>query len=84
MAYILPIEHYQYQDYQQRVSQVKTNRNYIEGPFKVLLDQKHQEVAARHEGLHPSVDDKHKVSPYISSEEISLYTGKGTKFNDYV
>ncbi|MFS0752159.1 hypothetical protein [Oceanobacillus sp. 1P07AA] len=84
MAYILPIEHYQYQDYQLRVSQVKTNRNYIEGPFKVLLDQKHQEVAARHEGLHPSVDEKRKASRYISNEEISLYTGKGRNFNDYV
>ncbi|BAC13183.1 hypothetical conserved protein [Oceanobacillus iheyensis HTE831] len=84
MAYVLPIEHYQYQDYQRRVIQVKTNRNYIEGPFKVVLDQKHQEVAARHEGLHPSVDDNRKVANYISKEDVSLFTGKGRNFNDYV
>lgn len=83
MAYILPIEHYQYQDYQRRIVQDRVNRNYIEGPFKVILDRKHQEVVTRYKDLHPSTDNKVQSSTYNSEKMISQYTGKGRNFNDF-
>lgn len=44
MGYILPVTHFQYNDYQRRITKEKPTRHTIEGPFKVVLDMQHEQV----------------------------------------
>ncbi|MGJ9458780.1 hypothetical protein [Oceanobacillus sp. CF4.6] len=83
MGYILPVDHYQYNDYQKRVVQQQKNNHFIEGPFKVVLDRQHQEFSSKYDALNRSTDQK--LQPRNASEElIGLLTGKGRHFSDFV
>ena len=47
MSYILPIPHYQYADYQKRVTENKNDRIFIDRPFKVILETQYDEVIGK-------------------------------------
>lgn len=44
MGYILPIENHVGKDYQKRIHQEKKNKMYIEQPYRVILNQKYDEL----------------------------------------
>lgn len=79
MGYILPIETYQYNDYQNRISTEKKRVNSIDRPFKVVLEKEHQEIANQFERMSRST---YKTPKQMISDEILI--GKGRYFNELV
>lgn len=83
LGYILPVDHYQYNDYQRRVAQQRENKNYIEGPFKVILEKQHQELSTKYDALNRTSEQN--ISKQDTSDNIfGLLTGKGRYFSDSV
>jgi hypothetical protein len=79
MGYILPIEMYQYSDYQKRISTEKRKVSSIDSPFKVVLEEKHQEIANQF--------DRTSKSTYQTPQQVipdEIITGKGRYFNQFV
>lgn len=91
MGYILPITHYQYQDYQNRVTQKGQDPYHIEKPYKVILDTKSREMD-ENEDTHENAKSGKSDFLYqpISNEEpkrekiISEITGKGQLFSESI
>ncbi|WP_249870103.1 hypothetical protein [Oceanobacillus saliphilus] len=81
MGYILPIDHYQYQDYHKRVAPQKDNKHYIEGPFKVILNNQHEEISNKYDAFNRTLNQK--LKPRNASEQLfGKLTGKGRHFSD--
>jgi hypothetical protein len=83
LGYILPVDHYQYNDYHRRVVQQKEKKHYIEAPFKVILDQQHQEISTKYDALNRTSTES-VSKQYPSSEIFGILTGKGRNFSDSV
>ncbi|PAV29170.1 hypothetical protein CIL05_12290 [Virgibacillus profundi] len=87
MGYILPIEHYQYNDYQKRVIQEKRNPQFIERPFKVILEKQHQEIISEYDRLN-GVPESKRYPVGLDALNAERYygelTGKGQKFSESV
>ncbi|RDW15970.1 hypothetical protein [Oceanobacillus chungangensis] len=79
MGYILPIETYQYNAYQNRISKDERKVSSVDMPFKVVLEKKHQEIANQFERT--SKNTYQTPEKNISVEKI---TGKGRYFNKLV
>ncbi|RDW18288.1 hypothetical protein CWR48_11940 [Oceanobacillus arenosus] len=79
MGYILPIETYQYNDYQNRISTERRKVSSIDSPFKVVLEKKHQEFANQFARTSRST---YQTPEQIISDEI--LTGKGRYFSGWV
>ncbi|SDQ89271.1 hypothetical protein SAMN05216232_2442 [Virgibacillus subterraneus] len=87
MGYILPINHYQYKDYQQRVTEDKQDPYYIEKPYKAMLEAKHLDIARQEGRLRTIKDSGYKLSAVKSptAEKILAdVTGKGHHFSDSI
>ena len=87
MGYILPVERYQYNDYQRRMIKEKTDRVYIEGPFKVILEKQHEEITSEYERLLPRSYKSTLIKPELNQLEGSTYaelTGKGRAFSESI
>lgn len=88
MGYILPVTPYQYNDYQNRINADRRMPNYVEKPFKVVLEKQHQEIKKEYERFHNSYQSDqlpHKMLSNPSSEKLyEKITGKGQHFNDSV
>lgn len=63
MSYILPVTHFQYNDYQRRTIQEKGNKHFIESPFKVILEKEHQEISTKYDAIN------REASVYMILEE---------------
>lgn len=87
MGYILPLPHYQYKDYQKRVTADKRDPFYIEKPYKTILETKHQDIADEYARLEASANSLKKLTaPKIPASE-KLYadlTGKGRQFSETI
>ncbi|WP_164669445.1 hypothetical protein [Virgibacillus doumboii] len=87
MGYILPLPHYQYKDYQKRVTEYKQDPFYIEKPYKTILEPKHRDIADEHARLEASSNSIKKLTaPKVPTDE-KLYadlTGKGRHFSDTI
>ncbi|WP_430787637.1 hypothetical protein VBD025_16985 [Virgibacillus flavescens] len=91
MGYILPITHYQYQDYQNRVTQKEQDPYHIEKPYKVILDTKSREMEDED---HTQKDDQSSKSNFFykpmntdnnkNEKVISKITGKGQHFSESI
>ena len=87
MGYILPVERYQYNDYQRRVIKKKMDSVYIERPFKVILEKRHEEIISEYDRLIPSSYKSITIKPVIIEIEDTTYaelTGKGRKFSESI
>ena len=84
MSYILPVTHFQYNDYQRRTIQEKGNKHFIESPFKVILEKEHQEISTKYDAINRG--SKRLYDTRGADEDIAgeLITGKGIHINDYV
>ncbi|ASN06494.1 hypothetical protein [Virgibacillus necropolis] len=88
MGYILPITHFQYQDYQNRVIKSDQDPFYIEHPYKVTLDTKSREMEDREDVLKnggSSKNNSHYEPMHVEEPKSEkLYeklTGKGQHFS---
>ncbi|MFG6149434.1 hypothetical protein [Halobacillus sp. B23F22_1] len=99
MGYILPIQHYQYQDYHQRVTSEERSPFMLDPVFKVTLDHRLKENYTprephrkdsndlRHE-LHTSkkfyYNNEKKRSHLLKEKVYSEVTGKGQRFSESI
>lgn len=80
MGYILPIQQYQYRDYQNRITEEKKNPQFIDKAFKVILEKQHEEIAHNYDRLNESGNQM--VSPRRTDDKLfETLTGKGSKFS---
>ncbi|WP_100011498.1 hypothetical protein [Lentibacillus sediminis] len=90
MGYILPITHYQYNDYQNRITEQKRVPYMVERPFKVVLEKQHEEINSEYERLNISGDNADDMAIQAANarpEAEKVYgdlTGKGTNFSSSV
>lgn len=87
MGYILPVERYQYVEYQNRIPQQKLNVEAVDAPFKAVLEKKHEEVNSEYDRLNPNSYKSLPLKPQMSTVGHSIYaeiTGKGREFSESV
>jgi len=81
VGYILPLTHYQYEDYQKRVIKNKQDRFHIDKLFKVMLaperEAKEQHMMQRQTG-------KTAIGKAQAKKVYANITGKGTRFNESI
>lgn len=76
MGYILPVNHYQYQDYHTRMNRVRQNgTKNVDQAFKVILEKQHENVRSKYQRYY-------ERSPKLSPQ--SLEHGKGQNFQTFV
>ncbi|WP_101843503.1 hypothetical protein [Halobacillus sp. Marseille-P3879] len=92
MGYILPIHHFQYQDYQQRVTQDKRSPIILDRVFKVTLDHKlkkyyipneqdQKDSQSLHYQLHTPPTMYYNEESQVEKEIYGQITGKGQHFS---
>lgn len=81
MGYILPIQQYQYNDYQRRVTEVKQNPHFIDKPFKVILERQHQEIKHEYERINKTMYQKTSAAKPADEKLFAVLTGKGRSFS---
>ncbi|MFC7321238.1 hypothetical protein [Halobacillus campisalis] len=98
MGYILPVTHYQYQDYQQRVIPDQRNPFALDRVFKVTLDHKLKEYYKPREQdrrdsqylrgkLHAPQTihyKKNEKTTEMHQQVYSAVTGKGRRFSETI
>lgn len=87
MGYVLPVERYQYVEYQNRVPKQKLSVDSVDPPFKALLEKKHEEITSEYDRLSPSSYKSIPLKPQMSTVGHSIYseiTGKGREYNESV
>ncbi|UOQ46951.1 hypothetical protein MUN88_12705 [Gracilibacillus caseinilyticus] len=88
MGYIMPVENYQYQQYQQRVTKVKRDPFPIEKVYPIQHDTSYEESQTRKEEVLPSSTQRSHYRLVINQQPESkpkahIYaqvTGKGRHF----
>ncbi|MFC2949904.1 hypothetical protein [Virgibacillus sediminis] len=87
MGYLLPVAHYQYQDYQNRLTENKRLPHLVEKPFKVVLERRHQEIVKEYERLEPGSYKSGFIQRREQADTTRVFaelTGTGTKVNETV
>lgn len=90
MGYILPISHFEYNDYQKRVIKDKGDFHYIEKPYKITLDMQKQfnyDHSFTNEVIWESKQTSFKERQLSKSKQdqlIATITGKGSLFNESI
>ncbi|WP_099157108.1 hypothetical protein [Virgibacillus ndiopensis] len=91
MGYVLPIQHYQYKDYQNRDMKVKQDPFYIERPYKIIFDAKHQDILQNDndeeftepDHRHHQVIQQKPKQPQVDKIYADL-TGKGRNYSQSI
>lgn len=84
MGYVLPISHYQYNDYKNRVIQDKLDPFYIESPYKIILPSRYQDIL-HEQPQQSSINTKHHHPKHDEVEKVyANLTGKGQYFSERV
>jgi len=81
VGYILPLPHYQYEDYQKRVMENKQDHFHVDKLFKVMLDPQRE---AKEQHMMQKQTGKTTIGKAQSEKVYAKITGKGTHFNESV
>ncbi|KGX85449.1 hypothetical protein [Pontibacillus marinus] len=93
MGYILPVAHYQYQDYHERVQPIENDPFYIDPVFKANLEEQLREREPREQDRKDYQDYKQEQEAIYTSKTIyaskvhkiySELTGIGRHFNESI
>ncbi|TFJ93628.1 hypothetical protein [Lentibacillus salicampi] len=87
MGYVLPINHYQYHDYQQRVTKAKSDPFHIERPYKTILRMEYHNDHTNLSAAKPLEKSGFKLStprPPTADELYAELTGKGRHFSSSI
>ncbi|SDJ86541.1 hypothetical protein [Sediminibacillus albus] len=96
MGYMLPVQLYQYQDYQERVTRTKQRPFYIDGVYKANFSTRHKEIEAEesrkdshnHQDVQPSHHSLYAPrtihKPIITEKVYADVTGKGRLFSETI
>lgn len=83
MGYLLPIQLFQYNDYQTRTIGTKQNPQFIDKPFKVILEKQHQEIINKYDRINKTLY-QNTISKQTNEKIIAALTGKGRHFSESV
>lgn len=84
MGYIMPVDRYQYINYQERFSSDRLSVSPVNSSFRTILERKHQEVSSEYDRLLPSSYKTIPLGPQNPSDTEQTFaeiTGKGRNFN---
>lgn len=86
MGYILPIQQYEYINYQKRDVKSEPHHHFIENPFKVSLDMQSQfnyehNLSNKEMFQTNNIDG---VNRQTDEQVIAIITGKGLLFNETI
>lgn len=88
MGYILPLAHYQYKDYQKRVTKDKQDRFFIEKPYKAILESHYNQLERKVYRQGNNTEEKYPhQTAFGKAESERIYTeltGKGTRFSENI
>lgn len=85
MGYIMPVDRYQYINYQGRVSSDQLSVSPVNASFRPILERKHEEVSSEYERLLPS--NYKMITPgnqQAVEETYAEITGKGRMFSERI
>lgn len=85
MGYIMPIDRYQYINYQERISTDKLSVSPVSASFRPVLERKHEEISSEYERLLPS---NYKTNAPLQQQTVeetyAELTGKGRRFSEII
>ncbi|MCF3942093.1 hypothetical protein [Oceanobacillus alkalisoli] len=85
MGYIMPVDRYQYINYQERAVSDKLSVSPVNASFRPILERKHQEVSSEYERLFPSNYKTRTPQHQQAVEETyAEITGKGRIFSETI
>ena len=87
MGYVLPVERFQYIDYQNRQIENKLHVDEVNPAFKAILERKHEEITSEYNRLIPSSYKNIPLKPQMTAAEYAAYseiTGKGSAVNESI
>lgn len=87
MGYVLPVERFQYVDYQNRQVENKLHVDGVSPVFKTVLEKKHEEITSEYNRLMPSSYKNIPLKPQMTAVEGAVYseiTGKGREFSESI
>jgi len=87
MGYVLPVEKFQYTDYQNRQIENKLHVDEVNPTFKAILEIKHEEITSEYNRLIPSSYKNIPLKPQMTMAECAVYseiTGKGSAVNESI
>lgn len=88
MGYILSIENHVGKDYRQRILQEKKNKMYIEQPYRVILNQKYDELKKAPLRKRKAMKRKYYVPEKINTDKHNVdrpyFTEKGQFVNHII
>ncbi len=87
MGYILPVERYQYVDYQERIRGEDTSVSAVNRTFRPVLEKNHQEVKTNHERFNPDIYQSASLDIPPAAAIDQAYadiTGKGQRINEII
>lgn len=87
MGYIMPVDRYQYINYQERLGKERLSLAPVNSTFPVLLDKTHQEIADEYDRKLPSTFEQVPTNPRSNSVVEATYaeiTGSGGHFTKLI
>ena len=90
MGYILPITHYNYKQYQNRMKEIEESPHYIHSPYKTVFHRIDSEYKENEKTMNRDYlkkvktthDKKQPAFYYISKHKKAQLTGKGGMINE--
>ncbi|WP_284139393.1 MULTISPECIES: hypothetical protein [unclassified Virgibacillus] len=87
MGYILPIQSFQYTDYQSRLNKPTNSIPTVEKPYKVVFESQYEDVKEEPKqasGAFPKYYQQKLFEEARGKDSFPLFTGKGYYINEHV
>lgn len=90
MGYILPITHYNYKQYQNRMKETEESPHYIHSPYRTVFHRIDSEYNENEQTMYrdhlkevkPTPEKRQPAFYYISKHQKAQLTGKGGMINE--
>lgn len=87
MGYMLPINHYQYEEYRKRITKDRQKPFYVNKPYKIVLGMQYRDISERGAKLPHNQTRLHKPKteekPALKKAYADI-TGKGRHFAERI
>ena len=87
MGYIMPVDRYQYANYQEWMRTRPSSVSAVDPAFRVVLERKYEAMIREYDRVSPNINRRVPNRPVRSNAVDRAYaeiTGKGKKFNTIV
>ncbi|MCM3741124.1 hypothetical protein M3210_12670 [Oceanobacillus luteolus] len=87
MGYIMPVDRFQYIQYQERIRPEKISTSPVNPSFKVVLEKEYEQISSEYERLLPSSYKNIPLKPQtqkLTDYTFAKMTGIGRNFNETI